>query len=383
MPHNKPDRLHGLDTLRAIAIAIVMLFHAYTFGPAAIHPVASFGWMGVDLFFVLSGYLIGTQLLRPYARGQSPSLLNFYWRRSIRVLPAYWVVLALYFLWPAWSESPHLSAPWHYLTFTFNLFVDYARNHAFSHVWSLCVEEQFYLVLPLLAILLFRKSSLRKTLITAALVIAIGIATRSWAFFHVLRPMGPDNDLYGVRYIENVYYPTWARMDGLLAGVLLAACQAFRPQAWQRLLRNGTPLFAASVLCIALSCWLFHDRFESTNWVAATGTIVGYPILALGLAALTLSAIGNGPFGRWRIPGASTIATLAYSLYLTHKEILNLCGTHLPARYSFETWTGLAIFITASLLVASTLYLLVEKPILKLRDRHTPTALEFLRDPAL
>ena len=113
MPHSKPDRLHGLDTLRAIAIVVVILFHAYTFGPAALHPIASFGWMGVDLFFVLSGYLIGTQLLRPYTRGQRPSLISFYWRRSIRVLPAYWVVLALYFLWPAWRESPHLSPLWH------------------------------------------------------------------------------------------------------------------------------------------------------------------------------------------------------------------------------------------------------------------------------
>ena len=172
-------------------------------------------------------------------------------------------------------------------------------------------------------------------------------------------------------------------MDGLLAGVLLAACQAFRPQAWQYLLRNGTSLFSASVLCIALSCWLFYDRFESIGWVAATGTLVGYPLLALGLAALTVSAIGNGPLGRWRIPGASTIATLAYSLYLTHKEILNLCGTYLPARYSFQTWIGLAIFITTSLLTAATLYLLVEKPTLRFRDRHTPTATELLRDPAL
>ncbi len=145
-------RLAGLDTLRAIAITIVILFHLQGFLPAALHPVAGVGWMGVDLFFVLSGYLIGGQILRPYATGDRVNLAEFYCRRAYRILPAYLVILLLYFFVPAWREWPGLAAGWKFLTFTENLFLNYPADLAFSHAWSLCVEEHFYLLLPLIVV---------------------------------------------------------------------------------------------------------------------------------------------------------------------------------------------------------------------------------------
>jgi len=105
-------------------------------------------WAGVDLFFVLSGYLIGTQLLRPYARGDRPSYLDFFLRRTFRVLPAYLVVLLAYFSIPQFREEPGISPIWRFLTFTQNFGLDASIVGAFSHAWSLCVEEHFYLVLP-------------------------------------------------------------------------------------------------------------------------------------------------------------------------------------------------------------------------------------------
>jgi peptidoglycan/LPS O-acetylase OafA/YrhL len=104
--------------------------------------------MGVDLFFVLSGYLIGSQLLKPFRSGEHPRLWDFYRRRLYRILPAYLAVLALYFLVPVWREQDGISPLWQFLTFTENFFVDYAKNEAFSHVWSLCVEEHFYCCCP-------------------------------------------------------------------------------------------------------------------------------------------------------------------------------------------------------------------------------------------
>ncbi len=95
-------RFHGLDTLRAIAILLVMLFHLNLQGiiPAVIGPVAKVGWVGVDLFFVLSGFLIGSQLVKPYLTGGQPSLKDFYIRRLYRILPAFGVVVGLYFVLP-------------------------------------------------------------------------------------------------------------------------------------------------------------------------------------------------------------------------------------------------------------------------------------------
>lgn len=90
-------RLHGLDTLRALAIVVVMLYHFNMQGllPSLMEPVAKIGWVGVDLFFVLSGFLISSQLLKPYLTGGEPSLKDFYTRRAYRILPAFFVVLLL------------------------------------------------------------------------------------------------------------------------------------------------------------------------------------------------------------------------------------------------------------------------------------------------
>src|ERR1700756_3538037 len=89
-------RVPGLDLLRAVAISWVMIYHASLYNLVSQHSwVVRFGWMGVDLFFVLSGFLIAVHLLRPWARGQAPSLSRFFTRRLLRTLPAYLVVLAL------------------------------------------------------------------------------------------------------------------------------------------------------------------------------------------------------------------------------------------------------------------------------------------------
>src|ERR1700730_17219270 len=98
------ERQPGLDLLRALAIIVVVIYHAGIMGfplPGRVH---RFGWIGVDLFFVLSGYLIGGQLLAPLASGQRINLGRFFARRALRILPAYLVVLAIYVLLPSWRE---------------------------------------------------------------------------------------------------------------------------------------------------------------------------------------------------------------------------------------------------------------------------------------
>jgi peptidoglycan/LPS O-acetylase OafA/YrhL len=145
------NRFAGLDHLRALAIILVFIYHSGFIGgrPASLDGIVAFGWTGVDLFFVLSGYLIGGQLLARIARHQSISYGEFYIKRSMRILPAYLVVLALYFLIPAFRERSELPPLWRFLTFTQNYGLDLTREGAFSHAWSLCIEEQFYLGLPL------------------------------------------------------------------------------------------------------------------------------------------------------------------------------------------------------------------------------------------
>ncbi len=358
-------RLPGLDTLRALAITVVMAFHLDGLLPDIVSPIERFGWMGVDLFFVLSGYLIGSQLLKPVRDGRGISFLDFYRKRAYRILPVYLVVLALYVFWPLWREAPGISPLWQFLTFTENFFVDYSVNHAFSHVWSLCVEEHFYLLLPMIVLVMSRKAAAWKTIALLALLVALGLAIRSYVYFHVLLPMGRDSDGFGVRYIERIYYPTYTRLDGLLAGVALALMRIFRPAWWSAILQRANWLLAGGVALMGCTLWIFADR------LGPVGTVIGFPLMAVAMAMLVMAAADRRSwFGRVRVPGAKLVATLAYSLYLTHKEIAHLDELWLPKVMDARDWRSVCILVVSCMGAAGLFYLTIERPFLALRDRR-------------
>src|SRR3989440_5721620 len=171
------ERQAGLDLLRALAIIVVVVYHAALFGFKLPGGVDRFGWIGVDLFFVLSGYLIGGQLLTPLARDQPIKLGRFFARRALRIMPAYFVVLAIYFLLPSWREYPEMSQPlWKFLLSVQNIALH--GGTAFSHAWSLAVEDQFYLALPF--ILLFVNRWPRAAVVFPCAIVLGGIALRAF-----------------------------------------------------------------------------------------------------------------------------------------------------------------------------------------------------------
>ncbi len=141
--HSPTERIHGLDTLRALAIGFVVLHHYVLFVSRGdtFGWVGEIGWVGVDLFFALSGYLIGNQIFAAMRSPHGFSLGQFYGRRLLRTLPNYYFVLGLYFLVPAFRGGLELPPLWEFLTFTQN--INLKPGTAFSHAWSLCIEEQF------------------------------------------------------------------------------------------------------------------------------------------------------------------------------------------------------------------------------------------------
>jgi peptidoglycan/LPS O-acetylase OafA/YrhL len=358
-----------------VAILAVMVFHVYTFHDVGILPwmlkfAAQMGWMGVDLFFVLSGYLIGSQLLRPYRRNERPHLWGFYRNRLYRILPAYLAVLAIYFILPVWRESPNIPPLWQFLTFTQNLFGDYRVNQAFSHAWSLCIEEHFYLFLPLVVLLMMGKPSIRKTAAVLGGLVLFGVCVRAFILFHVLRSLASSGQSFGFVYLVRIYYPTYSHFDGLLAGVTIALVKAFRPVWWSALAKRGHMLLCLGLCMVGVAAWLFKNRWVSVTGASAFGTVIGFPVLALGLGLLVASALStNGLLSRVKIPGAKLIATLAYSLYLTHKELIHLVDLCIPAIAHAHVFLWLVVYAVCCLIVAAALYLCVERPFLILRDR--------------
>ncbi|WP_374510837.1 acyltransferase family protein [Niveibacterium sp.] len=361
--HHTTDRLPGLDLLRSIAIVWVMLFHSFLVG--GLGPdwewLSRFGWMGVDLFFVLSGFLIGTQVLQPLARGERLSFADFYLRRAFRILPAYWAVLALYLAWPGFREAPGMEPAWKFLAFLTNLSIDYARNAAFSHAWSLCVEEHFYWLFPPLAVLLMRRPAAWKFAALCGLVVVGGIALRAGIWLH---NTALDPDFQRNWFIEELYYPTWNRLDGLLCGVALAVWKCFRPQHWAHARRHANAAMLAGLCLVALSCWLFRDR------VGLLGNSIGWPVLSLGLGLLVFAGAGRDSLiGRWQVPGAGWLAAISYSLYLVHKAVYHVVQTQWGAQLEGRGLIAFAAYGTAALAAGAALHYAVELPGLRLRDR--------------
>ncbi|WP_158942270.1 acyltransferase [Granulicella sp. S190] len=393
MTRSNAARMQGLDTLRGVAIVAVMLYHLEGYLPESMAAVAQFGWMGVDLFFVLSGYLIGSQLLKPYVSGGEVSLRDFYRRRAYRILPAYFVVLWIYLVWPAWRESAVLPPLWQFLTFTVNLFFVDFSHHAFSHVWSLCVEEHFYLVLPLLVIGAMRRPSLRKAWYLIGGVILFGILFRGYVLFPLISPQGwsgravPED--FGTVYYRYLYYPTYSRLDGLVVGVALALTRSFRPGWWSWLAKRGHATLILGLMLTGAVCWMFRgDGMGDATKVAAWGTVLGFPLLAIGLGLLVASSVSrDGWLSRSSIPGTKLLATLAFSLYLTHKEIANLDRRYLPWLTEHRDAKTVVVYAVSCLLAAAVLYGLVERPFMALRDRSVRAGevveVEMRREPAL
>lgn len=356
------ERLPGLDLLRALAIVWVMLFHTYLIGGLGPHWgwLERFGWMGVDLFFALSGFLIGRQVLAPLAREERLDFGDFYLRRALRILPAFWGVLALYLAFPALRERPGMEPGWKFVLFVFNLGTDY-RNPAFSQVWSLCVEEHFYLLFPTLAALLVPRLRTRGFLALCAALVLAGVGLRGgiWiADAHAQQLGAPERNWF----VEDIYYPTWNRLDGLLAGVMLAALQVFRPEAWRRWQRRAGVVLAAGLALVALAMWLFRER------TGLTGNMFGWPVLSAGMALLVFAgAQRDAPLGRLRVPGAGWLAAASYSLYLVHKIAFGQVERWLGPALEGHALLAVAAYASATLLAGALLHYAVERPGLRLR----------------
>jgi len=357
------ERSHGLDLLRTAAILMVIMWHL----PEACLPFqwCPATWAGVDLFFVLSGYLIGTQLLRPYARGNHPSYIDFFLRRTFRVLPAYLAVLTLYFTIPQFREKPGISPIWRFLTFTQNFGLDASVVGSFSHAWSLCVEEHFYLILPLLVFWFMRKPSFNKVCSVILVIVVGGLILRGFLWIDYIKPLWDQHSRgLGYRYVEMIYYPTYTRLDSLLVGVVLASARLFRPAWWKALTSHGNLLLVLAIPLLVFTFWICQDM--QSFWTA----VFGFPLLALGFGMLVLSCLSPGSFlANHRFYGASIGATLSYSTYLTHKEVMHLDRLYFGSFVRMDGPAGLAIYAVTFLVAACVLYFCVERPFLMLRDR--------------
>jgi peptidoglycan/LPS O-acetylase OafA/YrhL len=376
-PHE--TRIAELDGLRGIAILGVVMIHYFSYpetgltGPVhVIQRMFALGWSGVDLFFVLSGFLIGGILMD---HSDSPSYFKtFYLRRFFRIIPIYYLWICL-FIALVGAGGPALRAHMHsgqlppldfdiYRHFLFlqNLWeVNYTTIAYwwFAPAWSLAVEEQFYLVAPLLVRYLPRRW------LPAVLGAAILLAP-------VLRIIVRSHSDGGVSFMA--YELTPCRADALAMGMLLA--YTWRTEAIrERILRKPTRLYGAlAVLFVAVVVMgrRFSDPFSAEQ------QSIGYSVIALFYTVLVMTAIGlrSGPvarFTRWRV--FREFGRISYCLYLIHMAVQYLCFAILAHGMShFSDWrSGLVgvVSLVAAYGICQASWRFFEHPLLLRGHRYT------------
>ena len=231
---------------------------------------------------------------------------------------------------------------------------------AFSHAWSLAVEDQFYSVFPL--VLLFVSRWRRTAVIVPCAIVAGGFLLR---WFLARQNLGETGVSF--RGFQTwIYYPTWTRLDPLVFGVALAAIEKFRTRWWQRLMHLAPWLWLPGLALITYALYL-----GETDEITVTTCIWQFPLIALGMAALLLCAISPRlPFRRSAIPGAAFIASIAYSAYLIQKLVIHFvaqfCSSHNIEPTSVSALLLVEVCVYAG---ATILFFAVERPFLQLRHR--------------
>lgn len=365
--HNN-NRLYGLDTLRAIAIIIVLIYHyqVVVSRENVFGFMSQLGWTGVDLFFVLSGYLIGNQILSAFAKGQDFSLKLFYIRRFLRTLPNYYFVLALYFIFPTALSGTDTAPLWSFLTFTQNLAM--RAGETFTHSWSLCIEEQFYLIFPVIALLIaYAKRSIMLGWIAVVSAMSLAIFLRGFNWYTHGEAAIPMQT-----FMEHIYYSSFTRFDELLPGVAIALLKNFHPDTYAKVLRRGNILLILGLASVSAMFYVYyHYPYRTSLLVTSTG----YSLLAISFAILVLAALSpNSVLHRIRIPGAASIALWSYAIYLIHKPLFHVLKAPLTEYgININDWLGVAIIMTVSIFCGWALYFFVETPFMNLRGKYFPS----------
>ncbi len=332
-------RIGGLDGLRAAAIVSVLCLHAAIVSihmPSMIRIPCLYGWAGVDLFFVLSGYLIGSQVFRLGLKMDSVEITRFWLRRWFRTLPLYYFVLFVYVIVLPRCGIPFRNWNWRYLLMLQN----YMPLQDFQQSWSLCIEEQFYLAFPILA------------------AIATRLRLKPWVWLIpglislILRWMlvNPSADRIAAQYA--IRFPIYTHMDGLSVGVFLAATKS----SWRGL--ASTSRFASAVggiiALIAGLALLEHPASGGVESVACYALLaVGFGGLLIATADLALLPAARAPIER--------VAIWSYGAYLWNNiafPILRPLALPWPINFG-----GFAL----ALLPAAITYALIEEPFLRIR----------------
>ena len=362
MSNNKSKYLPSIDSLRALAVLAVIIYHVdVNYLPG--------GFLGVDLFFVLSGYLISSLIIKEYRKTGSLNLYNFYIRRARRLLPAvYFMITAGLVVMVLFNEvllrKSHLdaifgyiySSNWWYIFHKLDYFDSFGAQSPFKHLWSLAIEEQFYMIFPLLFLLVNRKKKSKDgtyKLNKNFLYVVLGLILVS-LIAHIL--------LFDINNISRIYFGTDTRAFSLLVGVVGAILYPM-----ERLHAKVTPqqnmiYSVVSLVSIATLITVMIYTSEYNTLLYRGGFLL---VAILGLIVIISSGKQHTLMSRLlSFKPVVFIGKISYSLYLWHFPVLVLTTPVSEIGNPNIIFVILRVILTFILAAAS--YVFVETPIRKL-----------------
>lgn len=358
------ENFSGLDLLRALAIVMVLLYHYRMFGhPEWLDDYARFGWTGVDLFFVLSGFLISRQLFQEIKSANKIRLKDFYIKRFFRIIPPYLIVLTVYFTFPFFREREALPPLWKFMTFTQNIGLDLGGFGTFSQVWSLCIEEQFYLLFPLILLLFLKFKKLKYLKFFLCFLLLFTIAARIISYQVFIIPSINTDNFWRDWYMK-IYYPTYTRLDGLVVGIAIAYFYEYSIRFKNFIHSYGNFLLVSGIVLVAFSFWICNDQ---TSLLASA---IGFTSVSLGFGLVVMAAISKSSVLYYsKSFWVTQLATLSYSVYLSHKGMIHIIQNITEKLdVNKESHITLIISLLGCILVGIFFKYLIEKPAAKIKN---------------
>ena len=362
MSNNKSKYLPSIDSLRALAVLAVIIYHVdVNYLPG--------GFLGVDLFFVLSGYLISSLIIKEFRKTGTVNLYNFYIRRARRLLPAvYFMITVGLVVMVLFNEvllrKSHLdaifgyiySSNWWYIFHKLDYFDSFGAQSPFKHLWSLAIEEQFYMIFPLLFLLVNGKKKSKDgtyKLNKNFLYVVLGLILVSLIAYILL---------FDINNISRIYFGTDTRAFSLLVGVVGAILYPM-----ERLHSKVTPqqnmiYSVVSLVSIATLITVMIYTSEYNTWLYRGGFLL---VAILGLIVIISSGKQHTLMSKLlSFKPVVFIGKISYSLYLWHFPILVLTTPVSEIGNPNIIFVILRVILTFVLATAS--YVFVETPIRKL-----------------
>ena len=362
MSNNKSKYLPSIDSLRALAVLAVIIYHVdVNYLPG--------GFLGVDLFFVLSGYLISSLIIKEYRKTGSLNLYNFYIRRARRLLPAvYFMITVGLVVMVLFNEvllrKSHLdaifgyiySSNWWYIFHKLDYFDSFGAQSPFKHLWSLAIEEQFYMIFPLLFLLVNGKKKSKDgtyKLNKNFLYVVLGLILVS-LIAHIL--------LFDINNISRIYFGTDTRAFSLLVGVVGAILYPMEKLHAKVTPQQNIMYSVVSLVSIATLITVMIYTSEYNTWLYRGGFLL---VAILGLIVIISSGKQHTLMSRLlSFKPVVFIGKISYSLYLWHFPVLVLTTPVSEIGNPNIIFVILRVILTFALATAS--YVFVETPIRKL-----------------